>query len=236
MSAAASRRKAQQSEAPQLKAAVDAYMAGDYGRAAELFRPLAEGGNAEAQAWLGSLYASGAGVEVDDAAAFGWYLKAAKAGNPMAQANVGAFYAMGKGVARNDAEAVRWLQRAARRGDPHGQFNLAVLYSKGQGVPEDQRKAVSWYRKAAEKGHYPSQARLGHAYAVGQGVRKSRVQAFVWLSLAAQHGIGTALQALDEIVRQMSSDEKAEGLRLVSKWRGPGLAEQAPPRLNPLPG
>ena len=57
-------------------------------------------------------------------------------------------------------------------------------------------------------------------YMVGEGVKKDRVQAFLWLSLAARHGIGTALTALEAVVKEMSSDEKALGMHLVGQWRG----------------
>lgn len=38
-------------------AALDAYQRGDYATARELWLPLAEAGDPEAQAWIGSLYA-----------------------------------------------------------------------------------------------------------------------------------------------------------------------------------
>ena len=197
-----------------------AYMAREFDRARALWLPLAEAGNADAQAWVGSLYANGDGVQADAAAAFAWYLKSAEGRNALAQSNVGAMYAMGNGVAKDMAEAVRWLRRAARGGDANARFNLGVLYSQGNGVPQSHARAAEWYRKAAETGHYPSQGRLGHMYVAGEGVKRDRVQAFLWLSLAARHGIGTALTALEAVVKEMSSDEKAQGMRLVAHWRG----------------
>ena len=53
--------------------AVAAYRKGDYARASRLLRPLAEQGNADAQARLAFLYANGEGVPPDYAAAVGWY-------------------------------------------------------------------------------------------------------------------------------------------------------------------
>jgi TPR repeat protein len=73
-------------------------------------------------------------------------------------------------------------------------------------------------------------------YAHGQGVEKDRVQAFLWLSLAAQHGIGTALNALDDVVKHMSSEEKAEAMRLFDEWRGRTASNVGPGRIEPLPG
>lgn len=208
------------------------YMKGDFAGALEIWRPLAEAGDAQAQAWLGSMYANGEGVKVDDREAFAWYLRSAEGGNAQAQANIGAFYIMAKGVAKNEAEAVRWLEKAAAQDDANAQFNLAVLYTKGQGVKEDRAKAAELYRRAAERGHYPSQARLGHAYANGLGVEKNRVQAFVWLSLAAQHGIGTALQELDALVKLMSIEEKQQALGEFNKLRAQTKDAVGPTRLD----
>ena len=71
-------------------------------------------------------------------------------------------------------------------------------------------------------------------YAVGEGVKRDRVQAFLWLSLAAQHGIGTALDALESVIKEMSSDEKAEGMRLVGHWRGK-VGDGARVPIDPVP-
>ncbi len=230
------KKKKAPSDAALLESGRVAYMAGDFTKAQGIWLPLAEAGNADAQAWIGSLYANGDGVDVDDSAAFSWYLKSAEGGNIQAQNNIGAMYAMGNGIAKNPEEAVRWFERAAEAGDAHGQFNLAVLLSEGNGVAKDLAKAAEWYRAAAEGGHYPSQARLGHMYSTGHGIEKDRVQAYLWLSLAAQHGIGTALSALEAISNQMSSEEKAEALGLFDAWRGRTVASAGPSRIEPLPG
>ena len=97
----------------------------------------------------------------------------------------------------------------------------------------DQRVAAELYRSAAESGHYPSQARLGYIYAHGIGVEQDRVSAFAWLSLAAQHGVGTALNALEALVAQMSMEEKKKGSDLAQAWRAAGQA--GPAIFNPVP-
>jgi uncharacterized protein len=67
------------------KEAAAAYEKRDYATALRLMRPLAEQGDATAQASLGFLYANGEGVPQDYAAAVGWYRKAAEKGNAEAQ-------------------------------------------------------------------------------------------------------------------------------------------------------
>lgn len=207
------------STAPDFAEAVAAFSRGDYAEAAPIFMRYAEKGDAEAQAWIGACYANGNGVASSLHGAFFWYSKAAEQGHVLAATNVGAMLAMGQGASRDVEAGVAWLRKAADAGDAMARYNLATIYAKGEGVPQDKAAAVKLFRLAADVGHYPSQARLGYSYAHGIGVEKDRVSAFKWLSLAARHGVGTALNALEEVVGQMSSDEKSQGTALVQRWR-----------------
>ena len=92
-------------EAGPLEDGIDAYHEKAYDKAVELWRPLAEAGNAPAQYLLGSLYVEGNGVEHDDATAFMWFQRAANQGDAAAQYNVGASYAWtgGPGFAHSAA-------------------------------------------------------------------------------------------------------------------------------------
>jgi uncharacterized protein len=78
--------------------ALSAYSRGDYETAMRLFRPLAEQGNADAQANLGFMYQNGQGVPQDDKRAIAWYRKAADQGNDYGQTNLGFMYESGRGV------------------------------------------------------------------------------------------------------------------------------------------
>jgi len=77
-----------------------AYLEKDFTKAREIWEPIAESGDAEAEAWLGALYANGLGVQQDAARAFEFYRRSAEHGNPLAANNVGAMYAKGDGIAR----------------------------------------------------------------------------------------------------------------------------------------
>ncbi len=125
-----------------------AYHDQEYAKAAELWRPLAESGNAAAQYSLGTLYAEGKGVAQNDATAFTWFQKAAEQGNATAQFNVGASYASGIGVAKSYAEAAKWFRRAADQGMPFAQLNLGLLYAAGNGVPQDNVESLKWLELA----------------------------------------------------------------------------------------
>ena len=126
----------------------DAYREKAYAKAAELWRPLAEKGDAEAQYSLGTLYAEGKGVEQNDATAFLWFQRAANQGVAAAQYNVGASYATGAGIGKSDVDAARWFRRAADKGMPFAQLNLGLLYAAGNGVPQDDVEAYKWLELA----------------------------------------------------------------------------------------
>lgn len=124
--------------------AVAAYEERDFAKAVAIAKPLAERGDAAAQALLGTLYAEGRGVEQNDETAFSWFQKAADKGDAQAQYNVGASYAEGIGVKKSLPDAAKWFKRAAEQGMPFAQLNLALLYASGAGVPQDNVEAFKW--------------------------------------------------------------------------------------------
>jgi TPR repeat protein len=121
-----------------------AYQEKDYLKAIQLWRPLAQAGNAEAQYRLGVMYAEGRGVAPNDAEAALWFERAAEQGEAMAQYNLGASYAEGSGVRKDMATAAKWFRRAADQGVALAQLNLGLLYANGAGVPQDNVEALKW--------------------------------------------------------------------------------------------
>ena len=150
-----------------------AYHDQDYAKAAELWQPLAEKGDATAEYYIGNLYAEGKGVPQDDKAAFMWYQRAAERGNAMAQYNVGASYAEGVGVDKNPADAVKWFRRAADQGMPFAQLNLGLLYAAGAGVKQDNVEALKWL-EIAFRGLPAGGARMDVANAMKEITAKLR--------------------------------------------------------------
>jgi uncharacterized protein len=126
-----------------------AYQRGDFATALQIFRPLAEQGNAEAQRMLGAAFASGQGVPQDFVQAMIWYSEAADQGDPDAQSNLGAMYANGWGVPQDYAQAVVLYRQAGMRGNAGAQSNLGLMYEHGQGVPQDYVSAHMWLNLAA---------------------------------------------------------------------------------------
>jgi len=87
--------------------------AGDYVAAARRIIPLAQRGDAHAQAMLGFMYANGYGVPQSNEVAVDWYLKSADRGDPTGQYLLGLMYDKGFGVAQNVVLAYKWLNLAA---------------------------------------------------------------------------------------------------------------------------
>ena len=107
-----------------------AYEAGDYGEAANAWRPLAEAGDAMAQFNLGLLYETGRGVAEDPAQAAVWYERAALQGVAQAQFNLALLHQTGRGVEKNGAQALYWLEVAARHGKGAEQDHAADAASQ----------------------------------------------------------------------------------------------------------
>lgn len=81
--------------------------------------PLAERGDARAQAFLGFMYEHGRGVPQDYVAAVFWYTRAAEQGHATAQYLLGLMYDKGLGVERSDTLAYMWLNLAAAHAPAH---------------------------------------------------------------------------------------------------------------------
>jgi len=129
---------------------------GDYSRAVEIFRPLAEAGDAEAQYNLAILYRSGHGVAKDLEKSRQWFLRAAEQGIAAAQYHLGYMYDTGEGAEQNDRYAFLWYRKAAEQGHPKAQTNLGVMYANGSGVAQDLKLAYVWFNLAAAQGYAPA--------------------------------------------------------------------------------
>ena len=117
-----------------LEDGMEAYQEKDYLKAIQVWRPLAQAGDREAQYRLGVMYAEGRGIPPNDAEAALWFERAAEQGEPMAQYNLAASYVEGTGVRKDMAAAAKWFRRAADQGVPLAQLNLGLLYASGAGV------------------------------------------------------------------------------------------------------
>ncbi len=134
-----------------IDAADTAYENGKYKAALRLAHPLADQGDARAQALMGLLYAKGRGVLRDDREAMKWFRSAAEQGDAVAQLQIGTMYYNGRTVPQDYSEAARWYQLAAQRGNPEAQYNLGIMYATGVGMPQDNILAHMWFNLAAAR-------------------------------------------------------------------------------------
>ena len=198
----------------------DAYEAGDYATALAVLTPLVEVGNAEAQYYLGRMYADGFGVAKDEVEAVRLYSLAAEAGHTPAQNNLGVMYSEGRGVPQDKTEAVKLYRTAAEAGNFVAQYNLGFAYECGSGIAKDEEEAVKWYTLVAEAGHDFAQSHLGLMHLYGRGVPENKRLAYKWYGLAASQGYEMAVGECNLAASFMDSTEVAEtqyGLGLKHK-------------------
>ena len=131
-----------------------AYHRGDHAVAMEIWRPLAERGDASAQYMVGYLYAQGEGVVSNSGTAAKWYHRAADQGDPDAQLNLGLLYVDGVGVKKSYVSAYQWFALAYLTYPP-GEYrdhafrnreNVATLMSAKQ-IEKAERLVRRWKPK-----------------------------------------------------------------------------------------
>jgi len=131
-----------------VKMGVDAWRAGNYDSAITIWRPLAEGGNADAQFNLAQAYRLGRGVTADQKMAMDLYLKAARQGHQQAEATYGLML-----FQNGDRKgAMPWLQKAADHGDPRALYVVATAMFNGDPLPKDWVGAYARMTRAAASG------------------------------------------------------------------------------------
>jgi len=127
-----------------------AFQRGDYATAMSFCRPLADQGNADAQALIGVMYEAGEGVPQDYPQAAMLFRKAADQGLAPAQYFLGEMYENGQGVPQDFGKAAMLFRKAADQGLAPAQYFLGEMYENGQGgVPQDYAQAYTWYKLAA---------------------------------------------------------------------------------------
>jgi TPR repeat protein len=109
---------------------VDALQKGDYKKAFEIMKPLAEQGDVELQHNVGFFYQSGQGTTKDNKKAVKMYRLAAEQGFAESQYNLGIMYQTGQGVTQDYKEALKWYRLAAEQGQTNAQKILPEIEKK----------------------------------------------------------------------------------------------------------
>lgn len=135
-----------------LAAGADAYRAGDYAAALEIFLHAAEQGHTESQFLCGQMYRRGLGTEANDRLALTWYKRAAKQGHLNSQLACASIYEDGRGTEVDLKRALSWYELAAKQGSLEAQLKCGYLYYGGRAEIRNPRKARRWLEAAAESG------------------------------------------------------------------------------------
>ena len=139
-----------------VKSGVDAWQAGNYQAAVAEWRPLAIGGDADAQFNLGQAYKLGRGVPTDLVQAEAWYRRAAKQGHLQAEDNLGLVLF----TANRREEAMPFIIRSAARGEPRAQYVLGTAHFNGDLAAKDWPRAYALTKRASDAGLAIASARL----------------------------------------------------------------------------
>jgi uncharacterized protein len=102
------------------------FAAGNYSKALDEAKPLAEQGDARAQFLIGLMYALGRGVPQSYSTSAKWYRLAAGQGLATAAYNLGLAYYNGLGVPKDYVTAYMWMNVAATNG------NQAAAHSRDE--------------------------------------------------------------------------------------------------------
>ncbi|MET0026327.1 MAG: caspase family protein [Candidatus Thiodiazotropha sp.] len=104
----------------------------DYRTALNVWLPMAQQGDPEAQNYVGEIYEKGLGIQPDYQTAAAWYQKAAEQGNSRARINLGFLYEKGLGVNKDLAEALNWYRKASGLEQDNLQFSSSIEISKAE--------------------------------------------------------------------------------------------------------
>lgn len=163
-----------------LASAKHAYAAKDYLTAYKEFGPLAEQGDADAQAMLGRMYLMGQGVQKDSEQASKWFKASASQGNAEAQFFLGSIYLLPR---KDVAEGLKWLRLAADQGNQDAQLLLGKAYMDGSPeVPRDPVQGDMWLRLAAKDNleFYQSQLAAAEKTMSADQIAKGKALAEAW--------------------------------------------------------
>jgi TPR repeat protein len=117
----------------------------DRDSAMKWYRVAADGGNAEAQNSLGSMFQE----KKDYKDAMFWYEKAASLGHAQATNSMGYLHDLGLGVPQNRIKGFELYSQAADLGWAEAMWDIANMYGAGQLGAVDERMACVWIVRAS---------------------------------------------------------------------------------------
>jgi TPR repeat protein len=133
----------------------------------------------------------------------------AESGDPLAQVLLAGIYGGGVGAVQKDsAKAAYWYLRAAKQGDDGSQFSVGEMYEKGEGVMQDFVEAYKWFNIAAIAPDIDWNTATNFFKSNSIDVQTLNKFKASWVPVADK-----AKAARDQLARQMTPDQIAEGQR-----------------------
>ncbi len=142
--------------AQSVRSGIEAWQKANYAGAVAIWRPLAEGGDADAQFNLAQAYRLGRGVPTNLAAAKTWFERAA------GQKHVDAETTLGLLLFQNgdQQQGLKWLKAAAEQGEPRALLVYGTALFNGDGVTQDPVLGYAFVSRAAAQGLGPAKETL----------------------------------------------------------------------------
>jgi cell division septation protein DedD len=153
-----------------VKAGIEAWQRADYSAAVGIWRPLAEGGDSDAQFNLGQAYRLGRGVPINLAAAKTWFERAARSGHVDAETTLGLLLFQNG----EQAQGLKWLKLAAEQGEPRAMLVYGTALYNGDGVTQDKVLGYAFVSRAADKGLAPARETLAQLDQLMQPAERER--------------------------------------------------------------
>jgi TPR repeat protein len=160
-----------------LEAAETLYREGDLRAAYDLWKPLADAGNPEAQFRIGRLYDRGELFEEDWRLAELYYSSAIKKNHPIAYWNIAANY-LQRNPSRCDKLYLVSVHSAAIHGSASAQYNLGVLNWKNRCFQGNVDKAEKFLLMSANQNFRNSHVALVSIYGRSEYSRRSGKRAY----------------------------------------------------------
>ena len=137
----------------QLKAGIEFAKNGDFQNAYDSFKKSCKGGNPSGCFAIGTMYATGKGVDTNIRRAKKYYEMGCSAGDPTSCTNLAMLYNDDKGATKDDKElAAQYYMSACEGGDSIACNNLGFMYANGDGLAKDFFSAIKYYKLACEGG------------------------------------------------------------------------------------
>ena len=207
--------------------AMSARLEGNFSKAFELLKGLADRGYSKAQLRVGHLLEKGVGVEQSYQQALAWFNKAREQGDSRALAHIGFLYERGLGVDRDELRALSLYKQALDSGSTLAAIRLGHLYVSGVIVPRDYARALQYFSAAAEKSDQAGLAWMGFMHEKGHAVKQDYSKAAGFYEQAIGAGSAWAMGRLGNMYLNGMSVErdmrKAQALITASAERGNGF-------------